>query len=316
MKKPKTIVVALGGNAISQQFEEGNIYQQFVNTRQSLTGVAGLISLGYRVVISHGNGPQVGNQLIRIESARDQVPVLPLGIVVADIQGGMGYMIAQCLSNVLQDQGIKKEIICIVTQMLVNKNDSSLKNPTKFVGPFFKKEQVDELVNVRGWMVKEDPGRGWRRVVPSPKPIEMVEKNVIKKLVEDDMVVIASGGGGIPVYVEATGWLEGLDAVIDKDAASAVMGRDIGAEELMILTGVEKVALNFGKPDQRFIDKMSTAEARKYLNDGHFPPGSMGPKIEASIRFLESGGEKVIITSIEKSLEAVKGKAGTVIFPE
>lgn len=316
MKKPKTIVVALGGNAISQQFEEGNIYQQFVNTRQSLTGVAGLISLGYRVVISHGNGPQVGNQLIRIESARDQVPVLPLGIVVADIQGGMGYMIAQCLSNVLQDQGIKKEIICIVTQMLVNKNDSSLKNPTKFVGPFFKKEQVDELVNVRGWMVKEDPGRGWRRVVPSPKPIEMVEKNVIKKLVEDDMVVIASGGGGIPVYVEATGWLEGLDAVIDKDAASAVMGRDIGAEELMILTGVEKVALNFGKPDQRFIDKMSTAEARKYLKDCHFPPGSMGPKIEASIRFLESGGEKVIITSIEKSLEAVKGKAGTVIFPE
>jgi carbamate kinase len=316
MKRPKTIVVALGGNAISQQFEEGNIYQQFVNTRESLTGVAGLISLGYRVVIAHGNGPQVGNQLIRIESARDQVSVLPLGIVVADTQGGMGYMIAQCLSNVLQDQGIKKEIVCIVTQMLVNKNDPSLKNPTKFVGPFFKKEQVDELVNVRGWVVKEDPGRGWRRVVPSPKPIEMVEKNVIKKLVEDDMVVIASGGGGIPVYVEATGWLEGLDAVIDKDAASAVMGRDIGAEELMILTGVEKVALNFGKPDQRFIDKMSIGEARKYLNKGHFPPGSMGPKIEASINFLESGGEKVIITSIEKSLEAVKGKAGTVIFPE
>ena len=315
MKKRKTIVVALGGNAISQQFEEGNIYQQFVNTRQSLSGVADLISLGYRVLISHGNGPQVGNQLIRIESARDQVPVLPLGIVVADIQGGMGYMIAQCLTNVLQDRGVKKEIVCIVTQMIVNKNDPSLKNPTKFVGPFFKKEQVDELVNVRGWMVKEDPGRGWRRVVPSPKPIEIVEKGVIKRLVEEDVVVIASGGGGIPVYVEATGWLEGLDAVIDKDAASAVMARDIGAEELMILTGVEKVALNFGKPNQRLIDKMKISEAKKYMQEGHFPAGSMGPKIEASINFLEKGGEKVIITSIEKSLQAVKGKAGTTIFP-
>ena len=315
MKKRKTIVVALGGNAISQQFEEGNIYQQFVNTRQSLSGVADLISLGYRVLISHGNGPQVGNQLIRIESARDQVPVLPLGIVVADIQGGMGYMIAQCLTNVLQDRGVKKEIVCIVTQMIVNKNDPSLKNPAKFVGPFFKKEQVDELVNVRGWMVKEDPGRGWRRVVPSPKPIEIVEKGVIKRLVEEDVVVIASGGGGIPVYVEATGWLEGLDAVIDKDAASAVMARDIGAEELMILTGVEKVALNFGKPNQRLIDKMKISEAKKYMQEGHFPAGSMGPKIEASINFLEKGGEKVIITSIEKSLQAVKGKAGTTIFP-
>lgn len=314
MKKRKTIVVALGGNAISQQFEEGNIYQQFVNTRQSLSGVADLISLGYRVLISHGNGPQVGNQLIRIESARDQVPVLPLGIVVADIQGGMGYMIAQCLTNVLQDRGVKKEIVCIVTQMIVNKNDPSLKNPTKFVGPFFKKEQVDELVNVRGWMVKEDPGRGWRRVVPSPKPIEIVEKGVIKRMVEEDVVVIASGGGGIPVYVEATGWLEGLDAVIDKDAASAVMATDIGAEELMILTGVEKVALNFGKPNQRLIDKMKISEAKKYLQEGHFPAGSMGPKIEASINFLEKGGEKVIITSIEKSLQAVKGKAGTTIF--
>ena len=314
MKKRKTIVVALGGNAISQQFEEGNIYQQFVNTRQSLSGVADLISLGYRVLISHGNGPQVGNQLIRIESARDQVPVLPLGIVVADIQGGMGYMIAQCLTNVLQDRGVKKEIVCIVTQMIVNKNDPSLKNPTKFVGPFFKKEQVDELVNVRGWMVKEDPGRGWRRVVPSPKPIEIVEKGVIKRMVEEDVVVIASGGGGIPVYVEATGWLEGLDAVIDKDAASAVMARDIGAEELMILTGVEKVALNFGKPNQRLIDKMKISEAKKYLQEGHFPAGSMGPKIEASINFLEKGGEKVIITSIEKSIQAVKGKAGTTIF--
>lgn len=315
MKEYKTIVVALGGNAISQQFEEGNIYQQFANTRQSLLGVADLITMGYRVLITHGNGPQVGNQLIRIESARGQVPVLPLGIVVADTEGGMGYMIAQCLINILRDRAIQKEVACVVTQMIVDKNDPSLKKPTKFVGPFFKEEQVAELVEKRGWIVKEDKGRGWRRVVPSPKPIELVEKNVIKKLVEQDTIVIAAGGGGIPVYIEANGWLEGIDAVIDKDLASWVLAKDIGAEELMILTGVEKVALNFGKPNQTFIDKMTVSEAKQYLSEGHFPPGSMGPKIEASLNFLENGGERVIITSIENSLQAVKGKAGTVIFP-
>lgn len=316
MKEQKTIVVALGGNAISQQFEEGNIYQQFANTRQSLLGVADLIAMGYRILITHGNGPQVGNQLIRIEAARGQVPVLPLGIVVADTEGGMGYMIAQCLINILRDRSIQKEVACIVTQMIVEKNDPSLKRPTKFVGPFFKEDQVTELVEKRGWIVKEDKGRGWRRVVPSPKPIEIVEKNVIKKLVEEDTIVIAAGGGGIPVYIEANGWLEGIDAVIDKDLASWVLAKDIGAEELMILTGVEKVALNFGKPDQSFIDKMTVSEAKQYLSEGHFPPGSMGPKIEASINFLENGGERVIITSIEKSLQAAKGKAGTVILPE
>ncbi len=204
----------------------------------------------------------------------------------------------------------------MVTQMTVDKNDPSMKNPTKFVGPFFKEEQISELVEKRGWIVKEDKGRGWRRVVPSPKPIEVVEKKLIKKLVESDAVVVAAGGGGIPVYIEANGWLEGIDAVIDKDLASAVLGKDIGAEELMILTGVEKVALNFGKPNQTFIDKMTVSEAKQYLSEGHFPPGSMGPKIEASINFLEQGGERVIITSIEKSLEAVKGKAGTTILPE
>lgn len=316
MKKPKTIVVALGGNAISQQFEEGNIYQQFANTRQSMQGVADLISMGYRVLITHGNGPQVGNQLIRIETARDQVPVLPLGIVVADTEGGMGYMIAQCMTNILRDRTLQKEVICIVTQVMVDKNDPSLKNPSKFVGPFFKEDQISELTEKRNWIVKEDKGRGWRRVVPSPKPIEVVEKNLIKKLVDSDAIVVAAGGGGIPVYVEANGWLEGIDAVIDKDLASAVLARDIGAEELMILTGVEKVALNFGKPDQKVIDKMIISEAKRYLSEDYFPPGSMGPKIEASINFLENGGERVIITSMEKSANAVRGKAGTTIFPE
>ena len=316
MKKARTVVVALGGNAISQQFEEGNIHQQFANTRRSLIGVIELIKRGYRVLITHGNGPQVGNALIRVEESRDLVPPLPLGVIVADTEGGMGYMIEQCLQNKMHDRGIKRQVATIVTQMLVDPDDPSIKEPTKFIGPFFRKEEVEELRKTRGWVMKEDPPRGWRRVVPSPRPLEIVGKDVIKLLVDNDIIVIAAGGGGIPVYIDPrNGWLEGIDAVIDKDLASAVLARDVAAEELMILTAVEKVALNFGKPDQRFLNKITVDQAKKYMAEGHFPPGSMGPKIQAAINFLESGGERVIITSIEKSGEALDGTAGTVIVP-
>ncbi len=316
MEEQKTIVVALGGNAISQQFEEGNIHQQFANTRKSLLGVVELVARGYRVLITHGNGPQVGNALIRVEESRRFVPMLPLGVIVADTEGGMGYMIEQCLQNKMHDRGIHKEVATIITQVLVDPDDPSIKNPTKFVGPFYKEEQVKELIKKRKWVMKEDPGRGWRRVVPSPIPLEIVEKNIIKLLLEKDVIVIAAGGGGIPVYIDPkNGWLEGIDAVIDKDLASAVLARDVGAHELMILTAIEKVALNFGKPDQRFLDTMTVAEARKYMEEGHFPRGSMGPKIQAAINFLESGGERVIITSIEKSVDAIEDLAGTKIIP-
>jgi len=263
VEEQKTIVVALGGNAISQQFEEGNIHQQFANTRKSLLGVVELVARGYRVLITHGNGPQVGNALIRVEESRRFVPMLPLGVIVADTEGGMGYMIEQCLQNKMHDRGIHKEVATIITQVLVDPDDPSIKNPTKFVGPFYKEEQVKELIKKRKWVMKEDPGRGWRRVVPSPIPLEIVEKNIIKLLLEKDVIVIAAGGGGIPVYIDPkNGWLEGIDAVIDKDLASAVLARDVGAHELMILTAIEKVALNFGKPDQRFLDTMTVAEAR------------------------------------------------------
>ena len=317
MSERKTVVVALGGNAITQQFEEGNIHQQFANTRRSLLGVVELIKMGHRVLITHGNGPQVGNYLIRVEASRHLVPPLPLGIMVADTEGGLGYMIEQCLQNKMHDRGIRKEVATVITQMLVDPNDPSIHNPTKFVGPFYKKEQVQELVEKRGWVMKEDPGRGWRRVVPSPKPLEIVEKRIIRMLVEQDVVVIAAGGGGIPVYIDPrNGWLEGVDAVIDKDLASAVLARDVHAQELMILTAVEKVALNFGKPNQQNLDRMTVQEAERYLQEGHFPAGSMGPKIQAAINFLRSGGERVIITSIEKSVDAVQGNAGTVIVPD
>ncbi len=313
MNETKLIVVALGGNAITQQGEQGTIYQQFANTRNSLEGVCELARLRHRIIITHGNGPQVGNEMIRVEQAGHLVPMLPLGILVADTQGGMGYMIEQCLQNVLHDRNIRRQVACLVTQVLVDKNDPALKNPTKFVGPFYEEKKAKRLRETRGWVMKPDANRGWRRVVPSPKPLQIIEKNIIRELVENDVIIIAAGGGGIPVYLEDNGWLEGLDAVVDKDLASAVLGNDVGAQELHILTGVDQVAIRFGRPDQQFIDHMTVETARQYLAEGHFPPGSMGPKIEAAIQFIEGGGKKVVITSIEKSLDALYGRAGTVI---
>ena len=312
--RKKPIVVALGGNAITREFEEGNIPQQFENTRRSLTHIIDLLKEGYNMVITHGNGPQVGNALIRVEESRHLVPPLPLGIIVADLQGGMGYMIEQCLINKMHDMGVKRQVATLVTQVLVDKDDPSINNPTKFVGPFFKKEQVKELEEKRGWVMKEDKGRGYRRVVPSPIPKGVVEKDIIKHLVDTGVVVIAAGGGGIPVYIDHTrheGWLEGVDAVIDKDLASAVLGLEIGAEKLIIITGVEKVALKFGTPQQIDLDRLTVSEAKKYMAQGEFPKGSMGPKIQAAINFIEGGGKEVIITSIEKTSQALKGNAGT-----
>jgi len=223
-------------------------------------------------------------------------------------------MVEQCLQNKMHDHGIRKEIATIVTQVLVEPDDPSITNPSKFVGPFYKKDKVEEMSKRPGWVLKEDPGRGWRRVVPSPLPREIVCKRIIKLLLDNDIVVIAAGGGGIPVYIDKkNGWYEGIDAVIDKDLASAVLARDVEAQELMILTVVEKVALNFGKPSQTFLDNITIKDAKQYLAEGHFPAGSMGPKIRAAINFLEWGGQKVIITSIEKSASAIHGKTGTVI---
>lgn len=310
----KTAVVALGGNAITREFEEGNIYQQFANTRRSLRGVIELIKNGYRVVITHGNGPQVGNALIRVEASRHIVPPIPLGVIVADLEGGMGYMIEQCLQNKLNRYGIRKTVATVLTQVMVDKDDPSISNPSKFVGPFYKENEIEELQKTRGWVIKEDPGRGFRRVVPSPLPHEIVEKDVIKSLVAQDVIVIAAGGGGIPVYRDETGWLEGVDGVIDKDLASAILARDIHAKDLYILSAVDRVALNFNKANQVDLDKMTISEAQKYMDEGQFPKGSMGPKIQAAINFLKSGGQKVVITSIENAVDAVKNKGGTTII--
>ena len=316
MTKTPTAVVALGGNAISRKGEDDTIANQFRHTRESLAAIIPLVKRGYNLAITHGNGPQVGNAILRVELARGKAPVLPLGVCVADTEGGMGYMIAQSLQNRLMSEHIDRAVTAILTQVIVDRNDPDLANPSKFIGQFYSQEDAQRFSAERGWQAKPDGDRGWRRVVGSPTPKGIVEGPVIRAMVAGGTIVIAAGGGGIPVYIEPDGAYEGLDVVVDKDRASAVLGREIGAQTLIILTAVENVAINYGKPDQRILSKLTVSEARQYYAGKHFPPGSMGPKIEAAITFLEFGGEKVIITSIEKAAEALDGQAGTAIFPD
>ncbi len=315
MKNQRTAVVALGGNAISKPGVPDTIANQFSHTREALRGVMELVRRDYRLVITHGNGPQVGNALLRVELARGKAPILPLGIIVADTEGGMGYMIEQCLQNVLLRANLKRDVVSIVTQVVVDEHDPNLTNPTKFVGQFYSETEAERLAEESGWQLKKDGDRGWRRVVGSPIPLEIINRAAIKQLISSGTIVIAAGGGGVPVYREADGWYEGVDAVVDKDRASAVLARDIGAEELYILTDTDKVALNFGKPSQRNLDEITVAYAKAFAAEGHFPDGSMGPKIEAAITFLESGGERVVICALENLPLALDGKAGTLIVP-
>jgi len=306
----KKAVIALGGNAIASTGKE-DIHEQFANTRKSLEGIVELIKEGYNLAITHGNGPQVGNALLRVERTAKEIPALPLGVIVADTEGGMGYMIEQSLQNKLYRLGIKREVVTIATQVIVDPNDPSIKKPTKFIGPFYTEAQAEKLAVLFNWVIKEDSGRGYRRVVPSPIPLEIINKRIIQQLVDAGIIVIAAGGGGIPIYIEKDGTYEGVDAVIDKDRASAVLARDINAHTLIILTNVENVYLNYKKHNQIKLEKITLTEAKKYLADGHFPPGNMGPKIEAAVIFLENSGKEVIITSSENAREAILGNAGT-----
>ena len=309
----KKAVVALGGNAITRKNENDDIHRQFANTRKSLEPIIGLIREGYSIAISHGNGPQVGNALLRVEAAKHLTPFIPLGVLVADTEGSMGYMIAQSLENRLKKEGIDRNVCTVITQVIVDKDDPSIKDPKKYIGQFYSEAEAKKMASELGWVVKKDVDRGWRRVVPSPKPLEIVEGRVIRSLIDSGVIVIAAGGGGIPVYIEDDGSLEGVDAVVDKDYASAVLGNTISAELLIIVTDIDKVFLNFGTPEQKPIDRATAAEMEKYLHEEHFPYGSMGPKISAAIKFLKGGGQKVVITSIENAYSAVTGSTGTVI---
>jgi len=306
-------VIALGGNAIIREQDRGTIEEQIRNVTNSCDPIIDLIERGFRVVLTHGNGPQVGNSLLKSESAAQIVPPYPLDVCGAETQGLLGYIIQQSFRNRLKERGIDKEIVTVVTQVAVDKEDPAFRNPTKPIGPFYTKERAEQLSKATGAAIVEDSGRGYRRVVPSPKPKTIIERQTIKVLLDNDIIVVAVGGGGIPILEESTG-LRGIEAVIDKDYASGVLARELGADYFIILTGVEKVSIDFGKPTQKDLSAISIADAKNYLAAGQFPPGSMGPKIEAAVDFIESGGESAIITSIDKLDEALKGKTGTRII--
>jgi carbamate kinase len=310
----ETIVIALGGNSIIPAGKKGTIAEQFAITRQSMLGVARLVRHGYRVVLTHGNGPVVGNILLRNEMARDVVPAMPLGICVADSVGGMGYMIQQCLHNMLQKLGIDREVVTVVTHVLVDRHDPAFKNPSKPIGPFYTAQQAEERRTQEGWDIVEDAGRGYRRVVASPRPLDVVESRTISTLVQAGIIVIAVGGGGCPAYRLPGGWLEGAEAVIDKDLASAVLATRIKADRIIIITAVPKVYRAYGTPQQESIDVLPANEARGLLEARKFPPGSMGPKIEAALQFLGEGGKEVVITSPELVDTALLPGVGTHII--
>lgn len=316
MKKHRRIIIALGGNALIKKEQEGTISEQFDNTIESLKNIMGIIKAGHDVIITHGNGPTIGHMMIRVEAGLDQAPYVPLGICVADSQGGIGYMIELCLHNLLYQEKIDKKTVTIITPVLVSANDPSFKKPTKPIGLFYTKEEAEAMTKKHDdWIIKEDPGRGYRRVVPSPFPLEIVNKETIKKMSDEGFIVIAAGGGGVPVKYRKDGTLKGIPAVIDKDLTAAVLAKDVNADTLMILTAVDKVSLNYGKKNQKNLNSLTINEAENYLKKGHFPEGSMGPKIQAAILFLKNGGKDAIICSIEKAKEALEGKAGTRILP-
>ncbi len=309
----KIAVVALGGNALLRGSEAGTIQQQEKNTYDTLKNLVNIITKDYGLVISHGNGPQIGNILMRNEAGYEtfKIPKMPIDICVADSQGGIGYMIERQMINILRENKIRKNVITIVTEVLVNINDAAFKEPTKPVGKFYLKEESDLLAKANNWIFKEDPRkRGWRRIVASPKPIDILNKKIIKDLVSKGNVVIAAGGGGVPVYLDQNKNLQGIEAVIDKDLASSLLATEIGAELFYILTDVPKVYINFHQPSQKALDTLTVDEAKKYYEDGQFSAGSMGPKISAAISFLSNGGKESIIT---EASELNNPRCGTVI---
>lgn len=305
-------VVALGGNALSPPDAVDTIANQFKQTRQSLDTIISLLNRGIIPVITHGNGPQVGNAALRTESL-DSVPYLPLGINVADTEGGMGYMIEQSLINRLREEQIDRQVVTLISQVLVREDDPSILNPSKYIGAKLSESDAQQKVEKFGWTVKQIGEDKWRRVVPSPEPVDIINAEVVKQLMDLGHIVIAVGGGGVPAFIDSDGNLEGLDAVIDKDKASALLGTQIGAESLYIFTNVERVALNYGQPNAQELSLVTLAEMQEHMAHGHFPPGDMGPKIEASIQFLENGGKEVIITSVECIKRDPSGHGGTVI---
>lgn len=305
-------VVAVGGNSLSRAEQTGTIAEQWENAVDTCRSIADLVAGGWDVVLTHGNGPQVGYALRRVELARSQVYPLPLYICDADTEGGIGFMLQQILGNELVQRGIRRTVATIVSQVRVDPTDPAFQNPTKPIGQFYSAEDARARTAHDGWQMREDAKRGWRRVVPSPKPIEVIEIEAIRRCVQGGIITIAVGGGGVPV-VRRDGKLEGIEAVIDKDLASALLARELGADLLLIATAVEAVQVGFGTPGARALREVGRDEVQKYAQAGEFPAGSMGPKIQAALDFLDQGGKRVIITDPQHMGAAARGQAGTSI---
>ncbi len=309
----KLAVVAVGGNALIRDKHHESIPDQSREAALTSHHIADMIAAGWNVVITHGTGPQVGFIMRRSELALEEVPPVPMDYADADLQGGIGYMFLKALHNEFQQRRLDRKAVAIITQTLVDRNDPAFADPSKPIGSHMDEPTAQRLARRQGWIVKEDAGRGWRRVVPSPLPKTIVELAAIKTLAHAGFVVIACGGGGIPVVEDDGGNLNGVEAVIDKDLASSLLARGIGADLLMVSTGVEKVAIDFNKPTQRWLDRMTVAEAKRHYADDQFDKGSMGPKIQAVIEFIEGGGQTGLITNPENIGRALAGKTGTFI---
>jgi carbamate kinase len=315
----KLAVIAIGGNSLIKDGKHKTVEDQYLAAKETCQHIADLIEAGWEVAIGHGNGPQVGFILRRSEIAAkvEGMHEVPLDVCGADSQGAIGYALQQNLQNILYQRGIKKKVVTVITQVLVDKDDPAFKNPTKPIGGFMTAEEADKRAREQQWSVVEDAGRGWRRVVASPLPKEIVELETVQTLVNAGIVVITVGGGGIPVIDPGDGNYEGTAAVIDKDYASSLLARNLQTDLFIISTAVEKVALNFGKPDQKWVDRMTLSEAKRYLAEGtHFAKGSMAPKIQAIIWYLENGGKSALITNPENIGRALRGETGTWIVPD
>ncbi|MDF1500405.1 MAG: carbamate kinase [Anaerolineales bacterium] len=315
MGEKKVAVVAVGGNSLIKDKDHQAIPDQYEAASQSMEHIAGMIEQGWEVIVTHGNGPQVGFILRRAELSLHELHPVPLDYCGADTQGAIGYMFQRALYGQFQKRSMDKLAATVVTQVLVDKHDPAFKNPSKPIGAFMDESTAMQRKEAEGWAVVEDAGRGWRRVVPSPLPVRIIEADAISTLVRDGFVVISVGGGGIPVVEGEGGELLGVEAVIDKDFASALLATSLNADLLLISTAVEKVAINFNQPNQEWLDRMTLAEAKEYLEQGHFGKGSMEPKVRAILGFLERGGRQALITNPENIERALKGETGTLIVP-
>lgn len=309
------VVIALGGNAFLQKNQKGTVEEQWDNVAKAMKQVADIVEKGYEVILTHGNGPQVGNILEWMDALKEKIPPLTMDFANAMTQGWIGYMIQQSLTNELRRRGISKQVITVINQVLVKKNDPAFQNPTKYVGPYYSREMAEKVAKEKGWSMKPDPRGGWRRVVPSPDPIGNVEIEAIKTLLKNGFIVVASGGGGIPV-IEENGVVKGVEAVIDKDLAGERLASLVKAEYFVIVTDVEGVYLYFKTPKQKLLRRLTVSEAEKLYREGHFPPGSMGPKVLAAIRFVKNGGKKAAIGHLYKALDVLEERAGTTIVSD